>query len=322
MHCILDDQRHPDQTLTQKATWRHESELAVQCLSVRLRSLLLLGGAAGLLFVLATSVGSIKFAPGRPLDLTILSSGGNGSRTDDGGWFLTAMRIALSLSIIGFPFVLTAVLLHRGSRRLVFVWVGVAALIFALRGRLRSQHQRRRQNSEAVPTTIAAAPKRVAEAADRAPSAVALFVSLLISVAVVAMVAWWLRNRRTDDRVARPDSLQATATEAADALRRGDDIEEVIQRCYVRMCEVLQTEANVERPLSMTPSEFQRRLHERSIPASASLTLTSLFERSRYGGMTASTVEQQQAIESLDAIASACRNNSQPAGGDRDEVTV
>jgi Domain of unknown function (DUF4129) len=299
----------------------HSDETAVQCGAVRMRSLLLLGGAAGLLFVLAASVGNIHFAPGRPLDLNF-ARGQNDSNSADEGWLILALRVVLSLSIIGFPFVLIAVLLNRQSRRVLIAWIGVAAAILALRPRLKPHYRQRQVAPAPTPTTIASQARRVTEAVGPSPSVVALFASLLMAVALVAVVAWLVRSRRTVQPVARSDSLRASAADAADALRRGDDIEEVIQRCYVRMCEVLQADAGVERPLSMTPSEFQQRLDERNIPHAATLALTSLFERSRYGGLAASSTEQQQAIVSLDAIALACRTSRQALEGDRHELTA
>lgn len=277
---------------------------------VRRRSLIFLVGALGLLFVLASSVGTLVFAPGRPLDLTLDNRPSKSAEGGDGGWLFMAFRILLSLAIIAVPIVLIVMIVRRQGRRQLIALVVIIALAYLLLSSgIRTRPGRQTADRPVVPP-IPNEPTRskMSEPPDPPLSLISLLASLLIAVAVVGVVIWIVKRRQiVQETGSTENELASTATDAADALRRGEDIQETIQRCYVRMCEVLQEEHGVERPVSMTPSAFQSILRERNVPDDASRTLTRLFEHSRYGGLVASEDQQRQAIESLDAIAMAVR---------------
>ncbi len=138
-------------------------------------------------------------------------------------------------------------------------------------------------------------------------SALVLTVTIGLSLLLVGSALWWIRKQRIKVVTTRTDDLGDTAQQAADELRAGSNVEGTVQRCYLEMCDVLQRERGVARSVATTPSEFQSMLMERDVPADAVQVLTSLFEKIRYGGGSASPDDQQRAIESLDAIAVATR---------------
>ncbi len=279
------------------------------------RPLVFLCAAMVLLFVLATSVGGIVFAPGRPLDLTVPPTSSE-SPVENSGLFLLILRVIFSLMLILLPFALIHAMTSREGRRRLLKLAILIALVFLLVKNMDSRPPmpRIRQNQ-----SIAAPPKEVepseavANPTDPSIEIMSIVASLLIALAIVGFVVWLIRRRQDESAITSDENdLALTATEAAGAIRRGEDIEEVIQRCYVRMCEVIQSEHGVERPVSMTPSAFQAVLRERNVPDEASRTLTTLFEHIRYGGFVANTDQQHQAIDSLEAIAAAVNSSRDP----------
>jgi hypothetical protein len=99
------------------------------------------------------------------------------------------------------------------------------------------------------------------------------------------------------------------AQEAADAIQSGENIRDTVIRCYIQMTQVLAKERNVRREEAMTPHEFEQiLLTKMKLPENSVRRLTSLFEAVRYGDYHPGKREELEAIDSLTAIASACKS--------------
>lgn len=140
---------------------------------------------------------------------------------------------------------------------------------------------------------------------DQPPDWIMVLVSGAI-FAVIGLLAWrmWqrLRAAQTDDG-ALEDELAREAESALDAIRAGQDLSNVVLRCYRDMERAVQRAHNLHRRASMTPREFERRLVQAGLDADAVGGLTRLFERVRYGDQAIDDRDEVDAEAYLRAIA-------------------
>ncbi len=137
--------------------------------------------------------------------------------------------------------------------------------------------------------------------------AVSLLIALVIAYFVVRL--GWRALRRRDEEPAPLRKLAREAQVAVDALRAEEDVRDVVTRCYVEMSRVVREERGLQRGIAVTAREFEAYLSQHGLPSAPVRTLTRLFETVRYGAEVPGEVERQQAIESLTAIADACRGS-------------
>jgi hypothetical protein len=119
---------------------------------------------------------------------------------------------------------------------------------------------------------------------------------LLISV----LVGVWIF---TSSRQASPiDLVGLEAEKAWQALKTGLDLKDVIIKCYLQMSLALKKEQGIERKDFMTTGEFENLLEAAGIPHEPIHQLTRLFDAVRYGNWQPNTVDEQKAIQCLEAI--------------------
>jgi len=128
-------------------------------------------------------------------------------------------------------------------------------------------------------------------------------------VGVVVLLGVWLYTWRTR-KPGADDWLEWEAEQALRALNEGQDLGNVILRCYRQMSQVLQEEQGIEREESMTAREFERMLEARGIPHSPVHQLTRFFEAARYGHWQPHADDEQKATECLSAIVVYCQGRS------------
>jgi hypothetical protein len=104
------------------------------------------------------------------------------------------------------------------------------------------------------------------------------------------------------------DELLQDAEEAVKALQDGMDLRDVVVRCYMQMIHTVQKERGVERNHTMTVQEFEHQLESIGFPTTPLQQLTSLFERVRYGKKQVKDIDEQIAMESLNAIIKFCQS--------------
>jgi hypothetical protein len=125
-----------------------------------------------------------------------------------------------------------------------------------------------------------------------------LGIGLLISMVV---------KQRLNSKKIEADLLQE-AEEAVNALKAGEDLRNVILRCYMQMTHSLQEEQGIERASTMTVQEFERLLEYLGFPSVPLQQLTSLFEKVRYGKQEMSEKDERIAMDSLNEIIQFYRN--------------
>jgi hypothetical protein len=141
------------------------------------------------------------------------------------------------------------------------------------------------------------------------PPAVIWAAGIVLATAVILLAVRMLVARRRRD--SRP--WEREVEHARQALLEGQDLREVIIRCYRRMGEGLQEARGIEREAFMTTGEFEELLTEEGLPRDPVRRLTRLFEAVRYSLRQPAPGEEQNAILCLDAILEHCR---QPRGTD------
>lgn len=90
-------------------------------------------------------------------------------------------------------------------------------------------------------------------------------------------------------------------------IKSGENLRNVIFRCYLQMTHVFQEEQKIERNYSMTVREFEDWLEEKGFPSVPIHQLTHLFEKARYGTQLTMKEDEKMAVESLDEIIRFCR---------------
>ena len=123
---------------------------------------------------------------------------------------------------------------------------------------------------------------------------------------ITVLVAMWMF---TPVRQAGPlDLLGLEAERARQALISGVDLKDVIINCYRQMSLTMKQDQGIEREEFMTTGEFERVMESAGIPQEPIHLLTRLFEAVRYGHWQPDAVDEQQAIQCLEAIMVHSRN--------------
>ena len=117
------------------------------------------------------------------------------------------------------------------------------------------------------------------------------------TILLVSVLLWW----RNAPKIAK-DPLVLEAEQAVQSILAGQDLRNVIIRCYRQMSQILQQEQGLTRTDAMTAREFEALLATRGVPDMPVHQLTRLFETARYGAYPAGPDEEQQAIACLNAI--------------------
>lgn len=123
---------------------------------------------------------------------------------------------------------------------------------------------------------------------------------------ITVLVAFWMF---TPVHQADPlDLLGLEAEKARQALISGEDLKDVIINCYRQMSLTMKQDQGIEREAFMTTGEFERVMESAGIPQEPIHLLTRLFDEVRYGHFQPDAVDEQQAIQCLEAIVVHSRN--------------
>lgn len=98
------------------------------------------------------------------------------------------------------------------------------------------------------------------------------------------------------------DLVELEAEKARQALMAGLDLKDVIINCYRQMSLALEKDQGIEREYFMTTREFENLLEATGIPHDPIHQLTQLFEAVRYGNWQPQLLDEQKAINCLEAI--------------------
>lgn len=268
---------------------------------------------------LAALAPSVQLGEGKPFALSMRTMQPGASPDLGGGEAIIAvLRALLALGILALPVYIVLSLLTKEGRRRLLTHAIAVGMLFLLLQALQGLNIAPPDGSQQFETAAREGPVAAGtpipeavfdrEASDEAVTGVTIVVALLLAVLALGIAAAALRRRPPPPSPLT--DLAGDAQQAIDALRAGDALEETIQRCYRNMCEVVQRERQIQRAAAVTPHEFEESLVQAGLPRTAVHTLTSLFERIRYGNQPAGAAEQSEALTALSAIAAACEAGS------------
>jgi hypothetical protein len=272
------------------------------------RALILLLVSAGLTVLIAAGLPFLVFKPGLPIPSftegqVVLPPVEGGAP----GMPMSSIAGIIVLIVLGVSFLALVVraLIGVHWKRLIsgafsLLWklalvAGLILLVITLLPR----------NPGTLPAMPMPQPKPVATAPlGPVPPVLIWAAAIMLTAAIAFLTVRMLAARRAPD--SRPWELEVE--QARQALLDGQDLREVIIRCYRRMGEALREERGIEREASMTTGEFEELLAEKELPREPVRQLTRLFEAARYSLWQPAAGEEQNAIRCLGAILQHCRH--------------
>jgi hypothetical protein len=131
----------------------------------------------------------------------------------------------------------------------------------------------------------------------------AMWVASGLVLAVGGYAIWRYLQTRQEPYDGIYEDLRLETQEAMDRLRAGENVRELVTRCYIRMHAALADARGVTDSDLLTPREFERRMMDvTGLPAEPINRLTRLFERVRYGDQDATEAEKEEAVNALETI--------------------
>ena len=125
----------------------------------------------------------------------------------------------------------------------------------------------------------------------------------LVGIGLLAVSVWvgvWIfMSSRQPSPI---DVVGWEAEKAWRALKTGLDLKDVIMKCYLQMSLALKKDQGIEREDFMTTGEFENLLEASGVPHEPIHQLTRLFNAVRYGNWQPNPVDEQNAIQCLEAI--------------------
>jgi hypothetical protein len=150
-----------------------------------------------------------------------------------------------------------------------------------------------------VPTPLPG--KTISTPEPQMPSrSLAFLITFLISLTLLAAGYFIWKKLRPEP--GDSPNLAEPVKSALEDHKAGEDIANIIIRSYYQMALALDKEKGITRKQTMTPREFTAALKNRGIPLQSIQTLTSLFEKVRYGGAKVSPQEEKEALNALQTI--------------------
>lgn len=142
-------------------------------------------------------------------------------------------------------------------------------------------------------------------AVDSPPALLIWITGIFLALIAAILLANWIRFKR----ITRRNELLAVEVEKArQNILAGSKLDEVILRCYQEMGSIIRQEGGLERQAFTTPTEFVAELCSAGLPQAPVLTLTGLFENVRYGHITPSNADEQEALSNLQKLTNYLRD--------------
>ncbi|MBN1956096.1 MAG: DUF4129 domain-containing protein [Anaerolineae bacterium] len=238
-----------------------------------------------------------------------------GSGIPPGSTLFEKLFVALLLMVqLLIPFAIVYVILSPQARKQVIKSLGVLMWLIAIYVILSRQHHLRLPEAQlpqiTLPTNSPGGESPLDIVVDPPQWLViasAAGLALLVSAAVVGFGQLLLRRRRFASPL---EQLAGEAQDALEALQAGENLRDVVLRCYYEMLRISSEQRGLQREKTTTPREFERYLVEAGMPGEQVQQLTRLFESVRYGAKTPDKLQEQQAVTCLTAIVEACRSPS------------
>jgi len=273
----------------------------------RRHALIYLASAAALIILIGAALPRLALGPGLPLprftggQIVVPSAPGQPPVAAPAGLFfkvLTALALATFVAYLVYALARTRLwreALRRGLSVLLVLLAVIGLLSLVVVQLPDAQVGPALPRGEDLPQEEAFVPVPLGEP----PPWLIWFVGGVLVAAAGALLLVALRERKQG---AGRRQWQVEAEAARQAILAGDDLEDVIVRCYLRMSAALQAEQGIERAPSMTTGDFERLLATHGVPQAPVHELTCLYEAVRYGRWRPGPGDEARALQSLEAI--------------------
>jgi hypothetical protein len=272
--------------------------------NIKRKALILLGVITLITMMIAANLPQLEFQPGMPLP-----------RLESGQVVAVSIEEepAVSISAPTFIFVLIALILtavtlylmvqlFRGAdwksisdvlRPLLIISAVIAGLVFLLTLFPGSDSYTPVRFPVSTPRPVITSPL------GSAPPSLLWPVGLGLIVISVLVLVWIFTSSR---QASAMNLVGLEAERARRALKTGMHLKDVILHCYMQMSLALKQEQGIERKDFMTTGEFENLLETAGVPHEPIHQLTRLFDAVRYGNWQPNPVDEQMAIQCLEAI--------------------
>lgn len=274
-------------------------------------SLLFLIATLVSIFLLSASLPNLRLQKGGPFPGGLNSDSGLPAaavRTAAGEYALNLLRGVLALVFLALMIYIPLRLLALVNVRRILIGAliltGTLLLIVLLSG-----IQQVRPSQSAIETIGIATQSTIEPAVTPLGEPPRGLVQLVLIAFVLGGGLLVIRALRQLPRAGVKDRLLEETEGALNAIRTGEDLRNVIIRCYFQMTRALGDERNIERNHDMTAREFEALLAARGFPDQPVHRLTGLFEKARYGELSADTKDEELAVASLSEIIQFCRKD-------------
>jgi hypothetical protein len=226
------------------------------------------------------------------------------------------IQIIYFIAFASFPIVVVLVIISPEMRKTalrMLIQFAIIALALSLFTQNRAQEIESEETfgsrEQLAPPTAGEIPLIAEEFQSQVSETVVWIASLMLALLIAGIVIFIISRLRKDRTPKSPfESLATRAESAAESLRKGGDFRDTILRCYADMNRIAREHRGLQREESLTAREFKDYLVKAGLPEAPVHDLTALFEEVRYGHKTYSDQEAQRAVNSLQAIATACRS--------------
>jgi hypothetical protein len=266
--------------------------------------------------LLASSLHSLEFQPGRPLasvfspeqPITLPSMH---ILEDTPVWSLLLIWLALVVNLALFLLLLPPEMRKRLLRQLIRFSLGILALALALRYRLLKLPELllapAAQGGTGIPG-LGASPDAPTFRPPQIAPWLTYVISLLILWGILVLIwiayRWWRRSRAGwSSPLGEIGDIARTSLSDLAAGRLWSD---VVINAYARMTATVLDRRGLQRAADATPREFAARLTRAGLPHTAVEDLTRLFESVRYGGRQSGDKDARMAVACLEAILRSC----------------
>ena len=225
--------------------------------------------------------------------------------------FETVLRAVLAVLLVILPLSVIAAMFSKEGRKRLITNALMIVMLLVVMSRVQEIQRQAREMSQEVGVVNEQIPAVIGEPLPPPPpppSEEFVLIASIVIVVIGVILAVWVGRRWLFQR--QPSALIQIAEEAdraRDALAGGGALEDVVIRSYRQMNKIVAEARELRRPPSATPREFEDTLAGAGLPLGPLDDLTKLFEQVRYGGLVTGPAERQTAINSLTAIAAACR---------------
>jgi hypothetical protein len=278
--------------------------------STKQKALILLGMVMVFTMIIAANLPQLEFQPGMPLPS--LQHGKLAVESTKEGMFVSISATKFILVLIALVFTGTTLYssyqLLRGAdwklisdflRYVLIISVAIGCLVFMVVLLPGST------SFTPMEVPISTPPPLVTSPVEAVPPSILWLVGIMLLVISVAVVMWIFKPSPQ----ARPiDLVGLEAEKARQALITGAGLKDVIIHCYIQMSLALKQEQGIERKDYMTTREFENVLESAGMPHAPIHQLTRLFDAVRYGNWQSNAVDEEKAMECLEAIMLHSRN--------------